>query len=160
MLKWRQNFPLDELSSGPLAVAEELRSRGYPAPASELAVQVGRDVVMVQELLPGKKIDHLDMPLLEQVLAEHGVVTGVVDWDGAGRGDHRFDLVTLRFGVHPAGADAEVVERLDALLDQLPEEVLRPSWAHMSLRMTDWAIRHFSHAEVEQWLEFAERRVG
>ena len=33
------------------------------------------------------------------VLVDGGRVTGVVDWDGAGRGDRLFDLVTLRFEV-------------------------------------------------------------
>jgi len=86
------------------------------------------------------------------------VVTGVVDWDGASRGDRRFDLVTLRFGLHGTATGPGVTERLDAILDSVPEEVLRPAWAHMSLRMVDWAIRHFSPAEVERWLDLAEQR--
>ena len=94
------------------------------------------------------------------ILAAHGDITGVVDWDGAGRGDHRFDLVVLRFGIHPDRADREVIERLDTLLDALPEAILRPAWAHMSLRMTDWAIRHFPPGEVDQWLDLAEQRIG
>lgn len=28
--------------------------------------------------------------------------------------------------------------RLDAVLKTLPEDILRPAWAHMSLRMVDW----------------------
>jgi Phosphotransferase enzyme family len=86
-------------------------------------------------------------------------LTGVIDWDGAGRGDAGFDLVTLRFGIHPAGADRAVVERLDALLDRMPAHVLRPAWAHMSLRMTDWAIRHFPSDEVATWVALAEQRM-
>ncbi|MDQ2879890.1 MAG: aminoglycoside phosphotransferase family protein [Actinomycetota bacterium] len=35
------------------------------------------------------------------LLADANRVTGVVDWDGAGRGDRRLDLVTLRFGLLP-----------------------------------------------------------
>lgn len=87
-------------------------------------------------------------------------LTGVIDWDGAGRGDAGLDLVTLRFGIHPAGADRTVVERLDALLDRMPAHVLRPAWAHMSLRMTDWAIRHFPSDEVATWIALAEQRIG
>lgn len=52
------------------------------------------------------------------------------------------------------------VERLDTLLDALPEAIVRPAWAHMSLRMTDWAIRHFPPSEVTQWLDLAEQRIG
>jgi Ser/Thr protein kinase RdoA (MazF antagonist) len=93
------------------------------------------------------------------ILAAHCGITGVVDWDGAARGDHRFDLVVLRFGIQPDRADREVVERLDSLLDALPEAILRPAWTHMSLRMTDWAIRHFPPGEVDQWLNLAEQRI-
>ncbi|SCF99134.1 Phosphotransferase enzyme family protein [Streptomyces sp. Ncost-T6T-2b] len=94
------------------------------------------------------------------LLATGGSITGVIDWDGAARGDHRFDLVTLRFGIHGGGADPGVVRHLDAVLDTLPEDVLRPAWAHMSLRMVDWAVRHFAPSEVEHWLDLAEQRVS
>ncbi|WP_034271548.1 phosphotransferase enzyme family protein [Actinospica robiniae] len=236
VLKWRPNYTVAELEAGPLAVTERLRELGYPAPAMELATQVGGAVVTVQELLPGRKIDNLDLHLLERVLAVHsrqadalagrddvpsfhlylrddgpgyclheplrrfsartaelerrisrladahptrlpgygavhsdlhpgnilaadGEVTGVVDWDGSARGDHRFDLVVLRFGVHPKGSERGVVERLDGLLDALPEAILQPAWAHMSLRMTDWAIRHFPPEEVDDWVDLAEQRL-
>lgn len=237
VLKWRRQFSVEELRSGPLAVVERLRALGYPAPATELTVQIGGAALMVQELLPGRKIDHLDAHHLDRVLEVHrlqagaliertdvpafnlylradgpeyclheplrrfsrrsadlerrivevgaecperlpggdavhgdfhpgnilaanGAVTGVVDWDGAARGDHRFDMVVLRFGIHPEQADRAVVDHLDALLDALPEAVLRPAWAHMSLRMTDWAIRHFPADEVDCWLDLAEQRLG
>jgi hypothetical protein len=237
VLKWRPHITLDELRPGPLAVADRLRTLGYPAPATELTAQTGHAVVMVQELLPGTKIDHLDAHHLDRVIeahrlqadapadrddvpalhlhphddgpgyclreplrrfsrrtaalehriarigdehpwhlpgndavhgdfhpgtipAAHGGITGVVDWDGAARGDHRFDLAVLRFGVHPDRADRDVVERLDGPLDALPEAVLRTAWAHMALRMTDWAIRHFPPGQVDQWLDLAEQRLG
>lgn len=237
VLKWRPDFTVTELESGPLAVAEQLRARGYPAPATELTAQVGSAVVMVQELLPGTKIDHLDAHHFDRLVEVHGVqanaladrddvpaynlylcddgpgyclheplrqfshrtaalerliakigeehsghlpgddavhgdfhpgnilaadggITGVVDWDGAARGDHRFDLAVLRFGIHPDQADRDVVERLDSLLDAVPDAILRTAWAHMSLRMTDWAIRHFPPDEVDQWVDLAEERIG
>ncbi|MFD8604981.1 aminoglycoside phosphotransferase [Streptomyces sp. TSRI0445] len=94
------------------------------------------------------------------LLATGGSITGVIDWDGAARGDRRFDLVTLRFGLHGGGADPGVARHLDAVLDALPADVLRPAWAHMSLRMADWAIRHFTPSEVEPWLDLAEQRVS
>ncbi|GAA2474699.1 hypothetical protein GCM10010276_07540 [Streptomyces longisporus] len=237
VLKWRPHSSAEELRAGPLAVTEALRLAGYPAPATELVAQVGHAVVMVQELLPGGKIDRLDHRSLDQVLQlnelqagrlsgrtdipavdlhlnedgagyclhgplrEHnrrsaalerwiaavgadsrprlagtdavhmdfhpgnmlaggGAITGVVDWDGAARGDRRFDLVTLRFGIHAQETDPGVTQRLDAVLDSLPEDVLRPAWAHMSLRMVDWAIRHFTPGDVEHWLDLAEQRVS
>lgn len=92
------------------------------------------------------------------LLAVDGKLTGIIDWDGAGRGDHRLDLVTLRFGLHGGRPDPAVVQRLDAILDETPPETLRPLWAHMSLRMTDWAIRHFTPASVAHWTTLAESR--
>ncbi|MFD8385812.1 phosphotransferase [Streptomyces sp. NPDC059679] len=237
VLKWRPHSQAEGMQAGPLAVAEVLRLAGYPAPATELVAQIDHAVVMVQELLPGTKIDHLDHSGLDQALelnqmqadqladrpdiptvalhlrqdgagyclhgplrqhnrrsaalerwiaavgsnylpelagqdAVHmdfqpgnmltigGSITGVVDWDGAARGDRRFDLVTLRFGIHAKETDPGVTQRLDAVLDSLPEDILRPAWAHMSLRMVDWAIRHFTPADVEHWLDLAEQRVS
>ncbi|MEU8697815.1 phosphotransferase [Streptomyces sp. NPDC048680] len=94
------------------------------------------------------------------ILAAGGSITGIIDWDGAARGDRRFDLVTLRFGIHAGEADPRVTRHLDAVLDSLPEDILRPAWAHMSLRMVDWAIRHFTPADVEHWLDLAEQRAS
>ncbi len=93
------------------------------------------------------------------LLAVDGTITGIIDWDGAGRGDRRLDLVTLRFGVRGAQADPTVAARLDAVLDTFPDDVLRPLWATMSLRMTDWAIRHFTPTAVDHWLDLAESRT-
>ncbi len=237
VLTWRPDIALAEVRQGPLAVVDALRAVGYPAPATELAAQVGTSVVVVQELLPGSKIDYLDAPVLDQALAlnrlhtgrlagrpdvplmklylrgdgpgfclheplrqfsrrsaalerwirqvgdEHGdqlagddavhcdfhpgnmlasngAITGVVDWDGGARGDCRLDLVTLRFGVLPGRCDPVVTDRLDTILDGLPAATLRPAWAHMSLRMADWAIRHFGAGEVGYWLALAEQRAG
>ncbi|MFJ2172604.1 phosphotransferase [Streptomyces sp. NPDC087851] len=237
VLKWRPHSQAADMEAGPLAVVEALRLAGYPAPATELVAQVGHAVVLVQELLPGTTIDHLDHHSLGQALelnqlqadrladcpdiptvefhlsedgpgyclhaplrrhnrrsaalehwiaavgADHparmvghdavhmdfhpgnilttdGSITGVIDWDGAVRGDRRFDLVTLRFGIHAKEADPGVTQHLDAVLDALPEDILRPIWAHMSLRMVDWAIRHFTPADVEHWLNLAEQRVS
>ncbi|HTJ69002.1 MAG TPA: phosphotransferase [Actinospica sp.] len=236
VLKWRPDYDEKDMRAGPLAAVEVLRACGYPAPATELVMQVGTAVVTAQELLPGSKIDYLDERLFDQVLAVHAlhvgalaerpdvprnalylradgpgyclheplrrfsartaelerrvraigaecdesmwgddvvhqdfhpgnmlsrdsVLTGVIDWDGAGRGAAGFDLVTLRFGIHPAGAERVVVDRLDALLDALPDDVLRSAWAHMGLRMTDWAIRHFPPDEVDTWVDLAAARI-
>jgi aminoglycoside phosphotransferase (APT) family kinase protein len=92
------------------------------------------------------------------VLARAGQVTGVVDWDGAGRGDRQLDLVTLRFGVHPKSAEPGLLERIDEILDALPDSVVRPAWAHRR-RMSDWAIRHFTASDVDRWLDLAESRL-
>lgn len=93
------------------------------------------------------------------LLAVDGTITGIIDWDGAGRGDRRLDLVTLRFGIPGNKPDPTVVARLDAALDTFPDDLLRPLWATMSLRMVDWAIRHFTPTAVDYWLDLAESRA-
>ncbi|WKN12988.1 hypothetical protein NEH83_01490 [Streptomyces sp. JUS-F4] len=55
--------------------------------------------------------------------------------------------------------DPVATRHLDAVLDALPEDVLRPAWEHMSLRMADWAIRHFAPSDMEHWLDRAEQRL-
>lgn len=234
VLKWRPHSRVGDLREGPVAVTEAARAVGIPAPATELIEQVGQvghAVVMVQQLLPGAKVDRLDEDLLDQalsinarqegllehrpdlpavqlylredgpgfclheplrqhsrrsaelerwvaqtqelggsrndvvhldfhpgnLLSEHGRITGVVDWDGAGRGDRRLDLVALRFGVQ-GQASPKVIKRLDDVLDQVPEGVLKPLWAHLSLRLVDWSIRHHAPESVDQWLDLADRR--
>jgi Phosphotransferase enzyme family len=236
VLTWRPGISLAGARSGPLAVPAALRATGYPAPATELAAHVGDGVAVVQELLPGTAVRHVDTAILDQalrlstrhagVLAGHpqvpayrlylcddgpgyclheplrrfspraadlerriaavgrdhpdrlagddavhgdfhhenflardGRLTGVIDWDGAGRGDRRFDLVTLRFGLRPGNSTAAARQRLDRILDDLPDELLRPAWAHMGLRMADWAIRHFDPAAVPYWLGLAGQRL-
>jgi hypothetical protein len=110
------------------------------------------------DALPGDDAVHVDLQP-SNLLAVDGTVTGVVDWDGAGRGDRRLDLVTLRFGLATVAVDDAVVRRLDAVLDAVPPPVLVPAWAHTSLRMVDWAIRHFAPEDVGRWLDLAEQRA-
>jgi hypothetical protein len=88
------------------------------------------------------------------VLVSGDHITGVVDWDGAMRGDRHFDLVTLRFYLsehapHLAGP-------VDARLAALPAQRRRAFWAHMSLRQVDWSVRHHDAATVDRWLDVAE----
>jgi hypothetical protein len=249
VLTWRPGATLAELRAGPLAVADALRQGGYPAPAVELAIDLGPAppgppaagpdgpaVALVWSLLPGGEIRHVTSGLLDQaialndrqagalagrpgipapglyltgdgpgfclhgplrahsdrgrrldrwitsvgarhppvldgddavhfdfhpgnLLAERGRITGVVDWDAAARGDRRLDLVTLRFGLHGIPAEPAAARRLDQLLDAIPAGILEPMWAHLSLRMADWAIRHFTPAGAEHWLDLAEQRM-
>jgi aminoglycoside phosphotransferase (APT) family kinase protein len=88
------------------------------------------------------------------VLVERGRLTGVIDWDGAARGDRHLDLVTLRFTLtrHAPHLTGPIDERLDAISARRR----RVYWAHMSLRQVDWSIRHHDDATVTQWLDVAE----
>jgi hypothetical protein len=236
VLKWRPGTQLSAMKAGPLAVTEAARAAGLPAPATELAVQLGTAVATVQQLLPGAPVRRLDSRGLAQALAFNdvltglledrpdipeldlylqtdgpgfclhgplrahnrrtarldawvnavgaaypgalrgvdavhidyhpgnllavdGTITGIIDWDGAARGDRRLDLVTLRVNLHTRQSDDEVTKQLDAVLDTFPADVLRPLWAHMSLRQVDWSIRHHTAADVEHWLDLAEQRL-
>jgi aminoglycoside phosphotransferase (APT) family kinase protein len=110
--------------------------------------------------MTGDDLVHLDYHTGNVLTDESGQLTGIVDWDGIGRGDRRFGLVTLRFDAYwrmPGASLGWFDELLDATLDPA---TLRLYWAHMSLRQVDWAIRHHGPAEVERWLGFGETRVG
>lgn len=98
---------------------------------------------------PGNVLVHPDQPA--NVLA-------IVDWDGAVASSGGFDLVTLAWTCSGPAQDADggAVERLWTLARQLPDPVLVPSWAHMSLRLVAWCIR-FAPQNLEHWLQTSER---
>ena len=108
--------------------------------------------------MTGDDLVHLDFHTGNVLVDDTGAVTGVIDWDGIGRGDRYFGLVTLRFDAHVRATD---LTWFDELLDALLEPaVLRLYWAHMALRMVDWSIRHHTPADTTRWLDFAARRVS
>jgi hypothetical protein len=112
--------------------------------------EVGRDAPDLDE--------HADLVHLDyhpgNVLVSGERITGVIDWDGALRGDRHLDLVTLRF--HLSGHAPHLLGPVDARLATLPAERRRAYWAHMSLRQVDWSIRHHDAATVDRWLTVAE----
>jgi len=87
-------------------------------------------------------------------------VTAIVDWGGAVASAGGFDLVTLAWSsLGPAGEqDVGVDEYLWKLVRQLPEPILVPSWAHLSLRLVYWAIR-FRPDCLGHWLQVSERLI-
>jgi Phosphotransferase enzyme family len=101
----------------------------------------------------GTDLVHLDYHP-GNVLVSAGKVSGVVDWDGAGRGDRRLDLVTLRFDL--AWRAPHLLGPLDERLSTLDPARRRAYWAHMSLRQVDWSIRHHDAETVNRWLTIAE----
>ena len=124
--------------------------------------EVGRDE---PSGMTGDDLVHLDFHTGNVLVDERGELTGVVDWDGIGRGDRRFGLVTLRFDAESRlQFDAESrlpLDWYDELLDDmLDPAVLRLYWAHMSLRLVDWSIRHHTPADTTRWLDFAETRMN
>lgn len=107
----------------------------------------------------GNDLVHMDFHPGNVLVDDNGVITGVIDWHRPWRGDRRFDLVTLRFDAMRS-LDRGVAAWLDEILEAaLPSPVLRLYWAHMSLRLVDWAIRHHSSSVVDGWLELAGTRM-
>ncbi|WP_238173394.1 phosphotransferase [Kribbella speibonae] len=117
--------------------------------------EVGRDE---PSGMTGDDLVHLDFHT-RNVLTDAGRITGIVDWDGIGRGDRRFALVTLRFSAHVRLPDEDLTWFDELLENTLDPAVLRLYWAHMSLRQVDWSIRHHTSADVTQWLDFTETRI-
>jgi hypothetical protein len=96
---------------------------------------------------------HLDYHPGNVLVSGHRV-TGVVDWDGALRGDRHLDLVTLRF--YLCEHAPHLLGPVDARLARLHPDRMRAYWAHMSLRQVDWSIRHHDAETVDRWLTVAE----
>ncbi|WUJ71684.1 phosphotransferase [Kribbella soli] len=118
--------------------------------------EVGRDE---PSGMAGDDLVHLDFHTGNVLVDEHGQLTGIVDWDGIGRGDRHFGLVTLRFDAE-SRLPAANLDWFDNLLDTtLAPAVLRLYWAHMSLRLVDWSIRHHTPTDTTHWLDFAETRM-
>jgi hypothetical protein len=109
--------------------------------------------------MTGDDLVHLDFHTGNVLVDDAGELTGIVDWDGIGSGDRRFGLVTLRFDAHVRlpGTNLAWFDRL--LESELSPAVLRLYWAHMSLRLVDWSIRHHTPADTTEWLNFAETRM-
>lgn len=118
--------------------------------------EVGRDE---PSTMTGDDLVHLDFHTGNVLVDDTGRITGIVDWDGIGRGDRRFGLVTLQFDAHARLPDVRL-DWFDELLESvLSPGVLRLYWAHMTLRMVDWSIRHHAPADTTRWLGFAESRT-
>ena len=128
-------------------------------PLAEYDARTARLLDQVHEIgaegsaMIGDDLVHLDFHP-GNVLVDGGRLTGVIDWDGATRGDRHFDLVTLRFWL--TGHDRRLTAPIDERLTAISERRRRAYWAHMSLRQVDWSIRHHDAATVAHWLDVAE----
>lgn len=100
---------------------------------------------------PTSGLVHFDLHT-DNVLAIDGhALTGIIDWEGARTGDHRFDLVAFAFDLD--GHGQHIWDRIVPLVEP---RVLRAYVAHMALRGTDWAIRNHPE-DVTRQLDRAER---
>ena len=121
--------------------------------------EVGRSAP--EPAMRGDDLVHLDYHTGNVLTDDAGRLTGVIDWDGIGRGDRRFGLVTLRFDAWGRRLPDDDQTWFDDLLDTtLDPSSLRVYWAAMSLRLVDWSIRHHTSTDVERWLALAKTRVS
>jgi hypothetical protein len=148
----RSGLSLFLLSDGPgFCLHEPLRAYGRrSARLLDWIHEVGAE----SDTATGDDLVHLDFHT-GNVLVSNGAISGVVDWDGAQRGDGALDLVTLAFDLSRRAPDLRPW-LTDVLAERVPTARLRPFWAHMSLRQIDWSIRHHTPADVEFWLTVAE----
>ena len=130
---------------GPLA--------GYSARTARLLDWV-HEVGASGSVMIGDDLTHMDFHP-GNVLVDAGRITGVIDWDGAARGDRHFDLVTLQFNL-AGGATPHLAARLNDRLNTIDENRLHSYRAHMALRQVDWSIRHHDRSTVDHWLAVAE----
>jgi Ser/Thr protein kinase RdoA (MazF antagonist) len=100
---------------------------------------------------PTSGLVHLDLHTGNLLAREDGTLTGIIDWEAACAGDHRFDVAAFAFDLDGAGQD--IWDRVDPLIES---HVLRVYVAHLALKCTDWAVRHHPD-DVPRQLDRAER---
>jgi aminoglycoside phosphotransferase (APT) family kinase protein len=101
---------------------------------------------------PTDGLVHLDLHTDNVLAGDDGMLTGIIDWDGACAGDPRFDLV--RYAYDLDGHDQPVWDLVEAT--GIEPRVIRAYVAHHALRCTGWAIRHHPE-DVPRQLDRAER---
>jgi Ser/Thr protein kinase RdoA (MazF antagonist) len=101
---------------------------------------------------PDDGLVHLDLHTDNVLIGDDGALSGIIDWEGACAGDHRFDLVAFAFDLDGHGQPIWGV--VDAA--HFDPRVLRAYVAHLTLKFTDWAIRHHTD-DVPRQLDRAER---
>ncbi len=151
--------PLYLTESGPgFCLHEPLQA--YSARSRRLLDWIREVGNSVPPAMTGDDLVHVDYHPGNVLVGDDGALSGVVDWDGAARGDARFAIVVMRFAGPPDRFKPDIDRRIDQALDEeLTPEELRPYWAVLSLRLVDWSIRHFPDAITEQWLDFVETRI-
>jgi aminoglycoside phosphotransferase (APT) family kinase protein len=133
------------------AMHEPLRAGGRRSAAVLARVRaVGADAD--PSWFPTDGLVHLDLHTDNILVGSDGMLTGIIDWEGACAGDHRFDLVTIAYDLD--GHDQPVWDLVEAT--GIQPRVLRAYVAHHALRFTSWQIRHHP-ADVARQLDRAER---
>lgn len=127
----------------------------YSRRAARLLKAIEAVGARVPEALAGNDLVHFDFHPENVLVDDAGTMTGVIDWDGAAASDGDFDLYTLRFDLALRAPD--LGRWLGARLrSEMAADVAQACWAHMSLRLVDWSIRHLTPSVVQAWLDVAE----
>jgi Ser/Thr protein kinase RdoA (MazF antagonist) len=111
------------------------------------------------DMLTGTDLVHLDYHLGNVLVHEHDPdrVAAIVDWGGARAGDLAVDLALLRFDLSwRAPTFADDVEQ--TLRNEIDDATFLRVWAHASLRLVDWSIRHHPQ-DVDHWVALAHHHL-
>ena len=111
------------------------------------------------DMLTGTDLVHLDYHLGNVLVHEHDHdrVAAIVDWGGARAGDLAVDLALLRFDLSwRAPTFADDVEQ--TLRNEVDDATFLRVWAHASLRLVDWSIRHHPQ-DVDHWVALAHHHL-
>ena len=133
---WALHAPLRSWNARSAALLERIEAVGADADASRF---------------PTSGLVHLDLHTGNLLATDDGSLTGIIDWEGACSGDHRFDLAAFAFDLD--GAGQQIWDRVEPLIEA---HLLRAYVAHLALRRTDWAIRRHPD-DVPRQLDRAER---
>lgn len=151
-------MPLHLRRPGPgFCLHEPLRAHSPATAAVLAAIQAATPA---DDALHGTDAVHLDYHVGNVLVDpdDPGRITAVVDWGGACAGRVELDLATLAFDLtwRSPGRLQQRVEQ--HLVDTAPPDVFRAVWAHASLRLLDWSIRHYPE-HVDAWLAVARRHL-
>jgi hypothetical protein len=145
-----------EFDGGVLSVQRRLpgRSEDNPSPAVSAAVLERAEAVGAAAdpaWFPDDGLVHRDLHT-DNVLIDGGALSGIIDWEEACAGDHRFDLVAFAFDLD--GHGQPIWDRVDAAGFEAP--VLRAYVGFLVLKCTASAILHHPE-DVPRQLDRAER---
>jgi hypothetical protein len=118
----------------------------------DIVESIGADAE--QSWFPTSGLVHFDLHTDNVLALDDGTLTGIIDWENACAGDHRYDLVAFAFDLD--GHGQQIWDRVEALVEP---HVLRAYVAHLALRRTDWAIR-LRPEDVPRQLDRAERLLS
>lgn len=155
----RRTTPLYLTSPGPgYCLHEPLRRHSSRSAA---LLEVIRAVGATGDNLAGDDLVHFDYHLGNVLVdpAQPDEVTAILDWDGARAGVVSLDLAILAFDLTRRGSP-ELRRRVEAEMTARTDPALAARlWAHVSLRLVDWAIRHDGPDGIAHWLTVAESHL-